>query len=78
MIRQIGISAKISSRAALDTAARTAADLRGRGFEVCFDYATADRLNDRGPCAANTDNRRHRTATATRAKPSRSGDRVTR
>ena len=51
-MKRIAISAKISSRAALDTAARTAAELRGRGFETCFDYATADKLNDRGPCVS--------------------------
>jgi len=55
VIRRISISAKISSPAALETAARTAAELRGRGFEVCFDYATADRLNDRGPCVSKND-----------------------
>jgi NAD+ kinase len=49
---RIAISAKISSRAALETAARTAAELRGRGYEICFDYATADKLNDRGPCVS--------------------------
>lgn len=52
MSGRISISAKISSRAALETAARTAAELRGRGYEVCFDYATADKLNDRGPCVS--------------------------
>ena len=52
MIRRVSISAKNTSRAALDTAAQTAADLRKRGFEVCFDYATADQLNDRGPCVS--------------------------
>lgn len=52
MSERIGISAKITSRAALDRAAEVARDLRGRGYEVCFDYATADKLNDRGPCVA--------------------------
>ena len=52
MIRRVSISAKHTSRAALDTAAKTAADLRARGYEVCFDYATADKLGDRGPCVS--------------------------
>ncbi|HKS21432.1 MAG TPA: NAD(+)/NADH kinase [Thermoanaerobaculia bacterium] len=51
-MKRIAISAKISSAAALETAARTAADLRARGYETCFDYATADKLDDRGPCVA--------------------------
>ena len=55
MIRRIALSAKTTSRAALDTAAKTAADLRRRGFEVCFDYATADKLNDRGPCVSKSE-----------------------
>lgn len=55
MIRRISISAKHTSRAALETAAKTAADLRARGFEVCFDYATADKLGDRGPCVSKND-----------------------
>ncbi|HEY6139002.1 MAG TPA: NAD(+)/NADH kinase [Thermoanaerobaculia bacterium] len=49
-MKRIAISAKISSPAALETAARTAAELRQRGFETCFDFATADKLDDRGPC----------------------------
>jgi NAD+ kinase len=49
---RVGISAKITSRAALDYAADVARDLRARGYDVCFDYATADKLNDRGPCVA--------------------------
>jgi NAD+ kinase len=49
-VKRIAISAKISSPAALETAARTAAELRQRGFETCFDFATADKLDDRGPC----------------------------
>jgi len=51
-VKRIAISAKISSPAALETAARTAAELRQRGFETCFDFATADKLDDRGPCVA--------------------------
>ncbi|HEV2718992.1 MAG TPA: NAD(+)/NADH kinase [Thermoanaerobaculia bacterium] len=51
-MKRIAISAKISSPAALETASRTAADLRARGYETCFDYATADKLDDRGPCVS--------------------------
>jgi len=51
-IRTVGISAKITSQNALDLAAQTAADLRARGLGVCFDFGTADKLNDRGPCSA--------------------------
>ncbi len=51
-IRTVGISAKITSQDALDLAAKTAADLRARGIGVCFDFGTADKLNDRGPCSA--------------------------
>jgi len=58
-MRTIGISAKITSPNALEYAARIAADLRARGFEVCFDYATADKLNDRGKCVAKGDLGRH-------------------
>ncbi len=51
-MQRIGISAKIASPAALDYAARVAADLRARGLDVCLDYATADKLGDRGACVA--------------------------
>jgi len=51
-MQTIGISAKITSPEALEYAAKVAADLRGRGLGVCFDYATADKLNDRGHCVA--------------------------
>ena len=54
-MQTIGISAKITSPEALAYAARVAADLRARGLGVCLDYATADKLGDRGPCAAKTD-----------------------
>jgi NAD+ kinase len=54
-MQTIGISAKITSPAALDYASRVAADLRGRGLDVCLDYATADKLNDRGACVAKGD-----------------------
>lgn len=58
-MRTIGISAKITSRTALDFAANVIADLRKRGIEVCLDFATADKLNDRGPCVAKGDLGRH-------------------
>jgi len=51
-MKRIGISAKITSPAALQYAAKVTSDLRGRGFDVCLDYATADKLDDRGKCAA--------------------------
>lgn len=54
-MKAIGISAKITSPAALDYAARVAADLRARGLDVCLDYATADKLDDRGACVAKGD-----------------------
>ena len=55
-MRSIGISAKITSRTALDYAAKVIADLRARNLTVCLDFATADKLNDRGgPCVAKGD-----------------------
>jgi len=51
-VKTIGISAKITSDDALQFAAKVVADLRARDFAVCFDYATADKLNDRGKCVA--------------------------
>ena len=59
MIQTIGISAKVTSPPALDYAARVIADLRQRGLGVCLDYATADKLNDRGQCVAKGDLGRH-------------------
>jgi NAD+ kinase len=35
------------------------ADLRGRGYTVCFDYGTADKLGDRGKCVAKSDLGKH-------------------
>ena len=52
MIQTIGISAKETAPQALDYAARVIADLRQRGLGVCLDYATADKLDDRGACVA--------------------------
>ena len=40
-MQRIGISAKVTSRKALETAARTAEQLRQRGYEVHIDGATA-------------------------------------
>ncbi len=51
-MKRIGISAKITSPSALEYAAKVTGDLRGRGYDVCLDYATADKLDDRGTCAA--------------------------
>jgi len=58
-VKTIGISAKITSDEALQFAAKVAADLRGRDFGVCLDYATADKLNDRGKCVAKGDLGKH-------------------
>jgi NAD+ kinase len=57
--KTIGISAKVTSDEALQFAAKVAADLRARGFGVCFDYATADKLNDRGKCVAKSELGKH-------------------
>lgn len=54
-MRSVGISAKITSQTALDYAATVIADLRARGLTVCLDFATADKLNDRGPCVTKGD-----------------------
>jgi len=54
-MQTIGISAKVTSPSALDYAARVIADLRQRGLGVCLDYATADKLDDRGQCVAKGD-----------------------
>src|SRR3954447_26206230 len=58
-VKTIGISAKITSEEALQFAANVAADLRARNFGVCFDYATADKLADRGKCVAKSDLGKH-------------------
>src|SRR5579864_9789925 len=49
-MRTIGIAAKLSSQTAIDYASRVAKDLRDRGYEICLDFGTADKLADRGPC----------------------------
>jgi len=58
-MRTVGISAKITSPEALEYAAGVAKELRGRGYAVCLDYATADKLDDRGPCVAKGDLGKH-------------------
>ncbi len=58
-MKTIGISAKITSDDALQFAAKVAADLRARDFGVCLDFATADKLNDRGTCVAKGDLGKH-------------------
>lgn len=58
-MQTIGISAKITSSEALEYAAGVAKDLRKRGYAVCLDYATADKLDDRGPCVAKGDLGKH-------------------
>jgi NAD+ kinase len=54
-VKTIGIAAKITSDVALQYAKRVADDLRARGYEICLDFGTADKLNDRGPCVAKND-----------------------
>jgi len=49
-IRAVGISAKPTAPVALQYAAKVIEDLRQRGIEVCLDFATADKLGDRGHC----------------------------
>ena len=58
-MQTIGISAKVTSPTALDYAARVIADLRQRGLGVCLDYATADKLDDRGQCVSKGDLGKH-------------------
>jgi len=54
-MKTIGIAAKITSQPAIEYASRVAADLRKRGYEICLDFGTADKLNDRGPCVSKSD-----------------------
>jgi len=51
-VKTIGIAAKTTSEPAVEYASRVAADLRKRGYEICLDFGTADKLNDRGPCVS--------------------------
>ena len=55
LVRTIGIAAKITSDEAIQYASRVAADLRKRGYDICLDFGTADKLNDRGPCVSKAD-----------------------
>ena len=54
-MKNIGIAAKITSQEAIEYASRVAADLRKRGYDLCLDFGTADKLNDRGPCVSKAD-----------------------
>ncbi|HMC23321.1 MAG TPA: NAD(+)/NADH kinase, partial [Thermoanaerobaculia bacterium] len=54
-MKTIGIAAKVTSPEAIEYASRVAADLRNRGYEICLDFGTADKLNDRGPCVSKSD-----------------------
>lgn len=47
-MHRVGISAKITSRRALDAAQRTAVDLTSRGLEVSFDHSTGMALKQKG------------------------------
>jgi len=54
-VKTIGIAAKTTSEPAIEYASSVAADLRKRGYEICLDFGTADKLNDRGPCVSKAD-----------------------
>jgi NAD+ kinase len=54
-VKTVGIAAKITSEEAIEYARRVADDLRKRGYEICLDFGTADKLNDRGPCVSKAD-----------------------
>jgi NAD+ kinase len=49
-MQRIGISAKITSPAALDYASKVADDLRSRGLAVCFDDLTASAIRTGAAC----------------------------
>jgi NAD+ kinase len=55
VVKTVGIAAKITSEEAIVYARRVADDLRNRGYEICLDFGTADKLNDRGPCVSKAD-----------------------
>jgi len=55
IVKTIGIAAKITSDVAIDYARKVADELRQRGYDICFDFGTADKLDDRGPCVAKSD-----------------------
>jgi NAD+ kinase len=50
-MRNIGIAAKTTSKTALQYAAGVAADLRKRGYKVCFDDLTAEAIGHEGVCS---------------------------
>ena len=54
-MQSIGITAKISSRAALDYAQQVATDLGNRGFSVCYDDLTGGAIGDGARCYTKTD-----------------------
>ena len=54
-MKTVGIAAKVTSNEAMEYASRVAADLRSRGYQICLDFGTADKLNDRGPCVSKAD-----------------------
>src|SRR5256712_8456666 len=58
-IRAVGISAKPTAPVALQYAAKVIEDLRQRGINVCIDFATADKLGDRGHCVGKNDLGKH-------------------
>src|SRR5207253_7871695 len=55
LMRSIGITAKVSSDAALAYAKSVADDLVKRGFGVCFDDATGAAVGDGARCFTKTD-----------------------
>jgi hypothetical protein len=54
-VKTVGIAAKITFEEALSYASRVAEDLHKSGYEICLDFGTADKLNDRGPCVSKAD-----------------------
>src|SRR5437764_14629787 len=54
-MQSIGITAKVTSRAALDFAQNVANDLGKRGFSVCYDDLTASAIGAGARCYAKTD-----------------------
>jgi len=54
-MQSIGITAKVTSRAALDFAQNVANDLGKRGFSVCYDDLTASAIGEGARCYAKTD-----------------------
>jgi NAD+ kinase len=58
-IRAVGISAKPTTPVAVQYAAKVVEDLRRRGIDVRLDFATGDKLGDRGDCVAKADLGKH-------------------